>query len=619
MDYYLEANETKPRQKKEKAMNTKLVIYLGELPPNVDQFELNQFILSQGKFNIESLYCKNGKDNKSFAYVKFKTIQEANRAVKTLHLKPFKNYIIKAEPFKQNSQTDKAKNEANLFVKNLPADTTPKDLYDIFCKYGNIISVNLKKDEKGECLGYGYVNFELEKSATDAINGLNQTEYKGATLSVSIFTPKEKRMEGGNEYLIPMLLIKNLPKEITSDSQLNQYFDAFGQIMICGIIGDKAEQKMGVIIFSKKEEAEAALANMNNKPLGTAGDPLELSLSPMDNEIVEKIKKAKQEQYKIKYEGCNLVIKNLPKEILDKELFEIFRKYGEISSARIATEPTMKEVKNKDGEVIDKELVYMSKGYGFVLFKHPEDAKKAKEELNEKDSEYKEIKLKLSVDYYDYSKGEKVKIAEMQQNMNVHPFTHHKGQGPRPKRQFNNFNNNERGGYNKHNKNRHLNNPPNRFDNGSNQPKPVNNMYNKMPIGLGVNNYQMPQNNFNAITAQPQMNPMPMAITQEKKITVEEEGLVDKVKEILKMENADDRTESLGETLFYFLLKFIPQYKLNITEGKCTDTTLCSKLTGILIRTDVNNLLEIISNTYRLYNSLKDVLVKLMKTNRLDN
>ena len=45
MNYYLEGTDSKPRQKKEKAMNTKLVIYLGELPPNVDQFELNQFIL----------------------------------------------------------------------------------------------------------------------------------------------------------------------------------------------------------------------------------------------------------------------------------------------------------------------------------------------------------------------------------------------------------------------------------------------------------------------------------------------------------------------------------------------------------------------------------------------
>ena len=139
MNYYLEGTDAKPRQKKEKAMNTKLVIYIGELPPNVDQFELNQFILSQGKFNIESLYVKNAKENKSFAYVKFKTSQEAIRAVKTLHLKPFKNYIIKAEPFKQGSQTDKTKNDANLFVKNLPKETTPKDLYDLFCKFGNII------------------------------------------------------------------------------------------------------------------------------------------------------------------------------------------------------------------------------------------------------------------------------------------------------------------------------------------------------------------------------------------------------------------------------------------------------------------------------------------------
>ena len=65
MNYYLEGTDSKPRQKKEKAMNTKLVIYLGELPPNVDQFELNQFILSQGKFNIESLYVKNAPETTS--------------------------------------------------------------------------------------------------------------------------------------------------------------------------------------------------------------------------------------------------------------------------------------------------------------------------------------------------------------------------------------------------------------------------------------------------------------------------------------------------------------------------------------------------------------------------
>ena len=69
MNYY---QGPKP-SKQSKTLNTNLVLYLGELPPDVDQYELHQFIMSQGKFNVESLNVKPTKENKSFAYVKFKT------------------------------------------------------------------------------------------------------------------------------------------------------------------------------------------------------------------------------------------------------------------------------------------------------------------------------------------------------------------------------------------------------------------------------------------------------------------------------------------------------------------------------------------------------------------
>lgn len=149
-----------------------------------------------------------------------------------------------------------------------------------------------------------------------------------------------------------------------------------------------------------------------------------------------------------------------------------------------------------------------------------------------------------------------------------------------------------------------------RFDSAnkySNQPPHMHGVFPMNPIPLSGN-------------PSTYINPNPMMHSDHvERITVEGEGLVDKVKEKLKIENIDDRTEALGEVLFYFLLKFIPQYKLNMTEGKCSDTTLCSKLTGILIRTDVNNLLEIISSTSRLENSLRDVLLKLIQANRLEN
>lgn len=73
MNYYQQPKT----QKKEKALNTNVVLYLGELPQDIDQYELHQFIMSKGKFNIESLIVKPTKENKSYAYVKFKNRLES--------------------------------------------------------------------------------------------------------------------------------------------------------------------------------------------------------------------------------------------------------------------------------------------------------------------------------------------------------------------------------------------------------------------------------------------------------------------------------------------------------------------------------------------------------------
>ncbi len=595
MHYYYEDTDKNPSQKakpkKEKPMNTKQVIYIGELPPNCDQYELNQFILSQGNFNIDYIFVRKGKDNKSFAYVKFKNNLEAMNALKVLNMKSFKDQIIKAEPFKSNDQTDKTKTSSNLFVKNLSTDITNKELYDLFSEYGNIISINLKKGKNGENLGYGYVNFEKEQSAKNAIENLNQKEFKGKNLIVSMFEPKEKRLENNTE--VPMLLIRNL-SESDNETTLGNVFEIYGEMRFCGIYIENTleKKKNGIVIFAKKEEAESALNKLNKN--------FDITLTPIDNNIIELVKKQKQENMKNKFQGCNLVVKNLPKEINEKDLLDMFKKYGEITSARVATMGVMKDKKNEKGEIIDKEFIYESKGYGFVLFKKEECAQKAKEELNEKESEYNGIKMKLIIENYDYNKGEKKQFEMIRHNM----------EGFGGNRNYNNINR----GHNKGNNrgrggNRFVNVPQNRFDMNNNNNMNVNNTNN---IQNFINNNNMNNNMFNNKN-------VISGNFENKKITVEGEHLVEQVKEKLKIENPDDMTEALGETLFYFLMKFIPEYNLNITNGKYDDTTICSRLTGILIKTNPENLLEIISKTEGLYLSLKEVLLQLMQTNRLDN
>ena len=598
---------------KQEKVNTKKVIYLGGLPPDVDKYELNQFILKQGKFNIEEMMTHNGK--KSFAYIKFKTREEANEALKVLHLKEFKNYIIKAEPFKSNKNKDKLKLNTNLFVKNLPKTCTPKDVFEIFSKYGAIDSIELKSSKNGECIGYGYVDFTTEESANKAMEELDQSKFQDNIISVSLFTPREKRMENlnNNQYSIPMLVVLKIPSDMDS-AGLKNVFDIYGQIMISGIVNevpffllengkykDRTDEigninRYGIILYTKKEEAIAALNQLQTK--------YDLIITENDSKIIEKVMKEKHDSMKAKYEGANLVVKNLPKEVDDKILFEIFSKYGHISSARVQTQGVMKDIKDEKGNIIDKKYIYESKGFGYVLFKKSEDAQKAKNELNEQEIEHKGIKLKLIIENFDYDKGEKIKFEHLQRDMMVGPRGFGRGGfPPRGRGQIRGRGRGfgPRGGP-------HMNMPMNKgMDRQEisyqHMMQQLNSNYNQqMPNNPIMPNVQMMDNQYK-----------PMENNNMIRITVEGEHLLETIQEKLKIENVDDRTEAVGETLFYFLIKFIPQYGLNTTNGKFNDSDLCSKLTGILIKTDPNILLQIISSTQGLFNSLKDVLNKLIQ------
>lgn len=131
------------------------------------------------------------------------------KARNLLHLQTLKDNVIKAEPFQQKTESKENRNaDANLFVKNLSATTTPKEIYDIFSEYGNIISIKIKQNKGGECIGYGYVNYEDTQSAKDAITNLNNKDVNGRPLQVSLFSSKAQRKEG--EELFPLVLVKQM-------------------------------------------------------------------------------------------------------------------------------------------------------------------------------------------------------------------------------------------------------------------------------------------------------------------------------------------------------------------------------------------------------------------------
>src|SRR6516162_1581592 len=80
----------------------------------------------------------------------------------------------------------------NLYVGNLPFQTTADDLREAFGQYGTVARAQVVADrETGRSRGFGFV--EMEDGAEEAIAKMNGVDYQGRTLTVNEAKPREER------------------------------------------------------------------------------------------------------------------------------------------------------------------------------------------------------------------------------------------------------------------------------------------------------------------------------------------------------------------------------------------------------------------------------------------
>lgn len=77
-----------------------------------------------------------------------------------------------------------------LFIGNLPASTSEKDLQTLFSEFGKIRSLKLVTDVfSGQCKGFGFIEMEGHE-ARAAIAGLDGRDFNGKPIKVNFETPK---------------------------------------------------------------------------------------------------------------------------------------------------------------------------------------------------------------------------------------------------------------------------------------------------------------------------------------------------------------------------------------------------------------------------------------------
>ena len=79
----------------------------------------------------------------------------------------------------------------NIYVGNIPRDSSEKEIRDAFEKFGEVLSVTLIKDKFNNTLkGFGFVDMPKKEEAENAIKSLDGTMFNGRPLTVNPAKPR---------------------------------------------------------------------------------------------------------------------------------------------------------------------------------------------------------------------------------------------------------------------------------------------------------------------------------------------------------------------------------------------------------------------------------------------
>jgi RNA recognition motif-containing protein len=288
--------------------NNPTIIYLGDLSMEVTEHQLREYFKDKLGCPVTQVIKQ---PHTSYALVQLASEKHAQELLKRAVLQLGGNRYVRIMPYNMPTCFDP---NANLIIKNLENWINESHIIAKFAPFGDILSCKLVRDsQSAESKCYAFLQYKLKQSADKAIDELNNTYWD------SKYDP-------------------------------DYQYQLFKQRM----------QQHGLESYQDIDKFQAAQFMAAEQP------PLR------GKKIYVGVFKPKSEYSKIKQEKegkpSNLYVTNLGPNVGDRALFDLFKQYGSIKSAKIRRER---------GTLVDKPL-----GCGFVDFELPEDAEHARIKLD---------------------------------------------------------------------------------------------------------------------------------------------------------------------------------------------------------------------------------------------
>ncbi len=356
----------------------KTILFVSDLPDNVNETDLENFFqeykssiyliqINRVNKQVDTRVTCNGT-------VIFKDYQKADAARKALNLRKLKGKTIRIM-WHERDNSLRYNNQGNIFIKNIPAEVKPREFFERFLDFGDVVSAKLCEDDEGNHNGYGYVHYVNDEAANVALDFCQNNKVWGEFLEVKNFQKKNERLNpiSGNKNVY----VKNIPPN-TNDGEIKSIFNNYGIITWMKVVEDKGG-KFAIISYDNEDSTIKAIDGENNRKLGDNELFVDTLMRKSDRKKLLNTKISDNNfRLNAKFRNCNLHIRNIPNECSDEYLNEVFSEFGEVQSIKIQKYTLVTKVNNEFKDYT------MSRGFGYVCFTAEESAKKAKEAYNGK-------------------------------------------------------------------------------------------------------------------------------------------------------------------------------------------------------------------------------------------
>lgn len=265
-------------------------LYVGDLHPEVTESILYDTFSGVGQV-ASCRVCRDNVSRRSlgYGYVNFHSAEDAEKAIERLNYSQIKGKACRIM-WSQRDPDKRKGGASNIFVKNLDDSIDNKTLHDTFSIFGNILSCKVATDAIGKSKGYGFVHYESEDAAKQAIEKVNGMQIGDKTVFVGPFLKRDE-LEKAESDGFTNLYVKHLP-EHWDDGSLTQVFSEFGEIATSVIMSNSESRRFALVNFVKSESAQKAIAGLHGKPVADFTSTSKTEVDAADAEAKENTNEA---------------------------------------------------------------------------------------------------------------------------------------------------------------------------------------------------------------------------------------------------------------------------------------------------------------------------------------